>query len=106
MGRLHLIRRLMISNISPISRCHLCPLIVYGGGVAILKQCKETMGCLARWYLHHTLHARICNKCGNAGAVDESLTKELLFVAFGYSYSLYRLDLERAKNAYKKGDFL
>jgi hypothetical protein len=35
-----------------------------------------------------------------------NLTKELLFVAFGYSYSLYRLDLERAKNAYKKGDFL
>jgi hypothetical protein len=35
-----------------------------------------------------------------------SLTKELLFVAFGYFSSLYRPDLERAKNAYKKGDFL
>src|ERR671913_477496 len=54
MGRLHLIRRLYDWQYSPISRCHLCPLIVYGG-VAILKWCKGTMGWFSQ--LVSTTHA-------------------------------------------------
>jgi hypothetical protein len=64
----------MISNISSISEMSLVPFdcIWWGSHIEVVQRDN---GMVHPVGICNALPARICNKCGNAGAVDESLTK-------------------------------